>query len=677
MVLDAVGNPQTILLLGGTSEIGLAICERYLRDAPARIILAALPGDPGREDAVAQLVRAGAKSVTLIDFDALDTAGSELAELDRAFLAKLKDAAGQTTRRYQVVLSLYDLVNQQLPRKLDEVKMTLGAAPAAPATPATPALAKVEKDLATAAAALDRVLTQVGKEDRLSKTCALGTYALQAAARAQRYQVIIATIHASPKVAEVWADFVQAQSRPNEMLERPEIPLMAVDKQFATKYDPAVVAGIFESNTALQRALKGSGDTLTVLDQDALSDEFATLKPGFEAYLAGYSTYWARGASDELKFAGKTWKEFAGALQNVSERIVRNRLKEYGDKMAAALDKINDQPNASQVRLALSPLAKKDFQDECGDVLDRWKELGEDPVRARRTLLGLTASKFIERYTAISARGLDGLAARYWSALAVESVRMLANDGQAEVSAGLAELAKYDRFPLAPLMADKVALTAAQVAAARQALRSVVGVLEDAPVGEAGETLGLGGRTHDKALDEQLERLRGQNLLAGKEKYLKRLSTLLKGLPEADKTLQAAVVVIKEKLKDPDSLNNVYAHLVISQANKELGVCDLRAMTSDHLDKITYPGETLKLGLRKIPNGPIDKTILVDGPWAALRLLHLTAAKRNPKDPHKWTVELPVTDEAGKKWSVWLEVEYDQELPDLSDWPAGLPAKNP
>jgi decaprenylphospho-beta-D-erythro-pentofuranosid-2-ulose 2-reductase len=37
MVFDGVGNPQTILLLGGTSEIGLAICERYLRDASARI----------------------------------------------------------------------------------------------------------------------------------------------------------------------------------------------------------------------------------------------------------------------------------------------------------------------------------------------------------------------------------------------------------------------------------------------------------------------------------------------------------------------------------------------------------------------------------------------------------------------------------------------------------------
>ena len=57
MVLNAVGNPQSILLLGGTSEIGLAICERYLRDSPARIILAALPDDPGREAAVAGLWR--------------------------------------------------------------------------------------------------------------------------------------------------------------------------------------------------------------------------------------------------------------------------------------------------------------------------------------------------------------------------------------------------------------------------------------------------------------------------------------------------------------------------------------------------------------------------------------------------------------------------------------------
>ncbi|KAA8960481.1 decaprenylphospho-beta-D-erythro-pentofuranosid-2-ulose 2-reductase [Mycobacterium sp.] len=84
MVLDAVGNPQAILLLGGTSEIGLAICERYLRNAHARVVLACLPGDPGRDDAVAQMTAAGAQSVQLIDFDAQDT-GSHPAVIDAAF----------------------------------------------------------------------------------------------------------------------------------------------------------------------------------------------------------------------------------------------------------------------------------------------------------------------------------------------------------------------------------------------------------------------------------------------------------------------------------------------------------------------------------------------------------------------------------------------------------------
>lgn len=72
-MINAVGNPQTILLLGGTSEIGLAICAEYLKKGPARIVLAALPDDPLRESAVEQMKAAGANEVDVIDFDALDT----------------------------------------------------------------------------------------------------------------------------------------------------------------------------------------------------------------------------------------------------------------------------------------------------------------------------------------------------------------------------------------------------------------------------------------------------------------------------------------------------------------------------------------------------------------------------------------------------------------------------
>jgi decaprenylphospho-beta-D-erythro-pentofuranosid-2-ulose 2-reductase len=63
-----VGNPQTVLLLGGTSEIGLAICERYLRDAPVRVILADLPDHPRKADAIAAMTSAGAKACEWVDF---------------------------------------------------------------------------------------------------------------------------------------------------------------------------------------------------------------------------------------------------------------------------------------------------------------------------------------------------------------------------------------------------------------------------------------------------------------------------------------------------------------------------------------------------------------------------------------------------------------------------------
>jgi decaprenylphospho-beta-D-erythro-pentofuranosid-2-ulose 2-reductase len=72
-LIDATGNPQTILLFGGTSEIGLAIVERYLKNAHARVILADLPNSPKRDAAIEQIKAAGAREVEYLDFDALDT----------------------------------------------------------------------------------------------------------------------------------------------------------------------------------------------------------------------------------------------------------------------------------------------------------------------------------------------------------------------------------------------------------------------------------------------------------------------------------------------------------------------------------------------------------------------------------------------------------------------------
>lgn len=69
-MIDATGNPNKILLLGGTSEIGLAICAEYLGHAPATVVLACQPGDPLADAAARQLRDAGAKDVVVLDFDA-------------------------------------------------------------------------------------------------------------------------------------------------------------------------------------------------------------------------------------------------------------------------------------------------------------------------------------------------------------------------------------------------------------------------------------------------------------------------------------------------------------------------------------------------------------------------------------------------------------------------------
>ncbi|GAA3036374.1 decaprenylphospho-beta-D-erythro-pentofuranosid-2 -ulose 2-reductase [Gordonia defluvii] len=83
-MINAVGAPQSILVLGGSSEIGLAITAEYLKLGPARVVLACVPGDDAAPAAVTTLKTAGATDVSVIDFDALAT-DSHPDVIDRAF----------------------------------------------------------------------------------------------------------------------------------------------------------------------------------------------------------------------------------------------------------------------------------------------------------------------------------------------------------------------------------------------------------------------------------------------------------------------------------------------------------------------------------------------------------------------------------------------------------------
>lgn len=70
-MIDAVGKPQSILLLGGASDMGLAVVEEFLSRGPARVVLAARSNE-SLSNAEARLQAAGASAVESVTFDAVD-----------------------------------------------------------------------------------------------------------------------------------------------------------------------------------------------------------------------------------------------------------------------------------------------------------------------------------------------------------------------------------------------------------------------------------------------------------------------------------------------------------------------------------------------------------------------------------------------------------------------------
>jgi decaprenylphospho-beta-D-erythro-pentofuranosid-2-ulose 2-reductase len=89
-MLNALGAPQSLLLLGGTSDIALAIARRYAARSGLRVVLAARPSER-RTAAAAELTGLGC-TVTEVDLDARDHA-SHAATIDAAFAGGDVDVA--------------------------------------------------------------------------------------------------------------------------------------------------------------------------------------------------------------------------------------------------------------------------------------------------------------------------------------------------------------------------------------------------------------------------------------------------------------------------------------------------------------------------------------------------------------------------------------------------------
>lgn len=71
-MMDALGEPQSVLVLGGSSEIALATVRALPASRLRRVVLAGRPS-PGLDAAAAALTAAGVHGVSTVAFDATDT----------------------------------------------------------------------------------------------------------------------------------------------------------------------------------------------------------------------------------------------------------------------------------------------------------------------------------------------------------------------------------------------------------------------------------------------------------------------------------------------------------------------------------------------------------------------------------------------------------------------------
>jgi decaprenylphospho-beta-D-erythro-pentofuranosid-2-ulose 2-reductase len=81
---DALGRPQSVLVLGGGSEIARAIVRRLIEGRTTTVVLAGRRGSAALDQAAAEARQLGAPTVEVVEFDALN-ARSIVAAIDDAW----------------------------------------------------------------------------------------------------------------------------------------------------------------------------------------------------------------------------------------------------------------------------------------------------------------------------------------------------------------------------------------------------------------------------------------------------------------------------------------------------------------------------------------------------------------------------------------------------------------
>lgn len=426
-----------------------------------------------------------------------------------------------------------------------------------------------------------------------------------------------------------------------------------------------------------------------------------------EEYARRYVEYWR----DLVKKIGldafPSWREYHRALADLRFRDVNTALDQLLDIRRSAIEAIGADGWGESTRrerdAALNALRQQQqqldgsarFNDDCGKWIENWRGLTNDPDFARRRLLGLDVATFNNGHIHLLGGAGGGVPVDYWEMLTLTGLETLADESNRAFAEARRTLAGLRWFPLrrlsetAPLdqlqtqrESDETrVLSPEELVIAREALAKLRP--ENVDPAERGDyapnTVGHPGtRIGVLDVDTLAQRLRGGDMPAEDLAAINRLARVLRELPaDAARPLQYSITVLGTKEPSRDGLTRAgirFPYLQVSEqtehAVRNRPEVRITAAEVPVGDTFTYPGGVMEFKLSfEQDGGRVLHTVKVNGPWAALALIHrYNGVQPNPQDPTLWDVEV-IVPYANTNFSLWLRIKFQSGFPSLTDWP--------
>jgi hypothetical protein len=615
-----------------------------------------------------------------------------LSRFDRFYLAPARGVDGMDHRGYQVRAEIYDGILRLL---------KAGGPMPDSQTPATA--------LGALKATWDRVDAQtslmnqqlaaitpgsLSSDEQLRELCRSAAGVTSGISLRLKIAAVSTAMRTAPADEAGFAQLVRAsaQSSPAKL---PTVPLaQAPDQEADPQFDPIAAKTVLGEWSMIGQFLQGDIPAEAHGDTDAIAQQFSNSQPALRQYVDAYRHYWADLIPARLTVKLTSWDAFfrdGGKPQVWKSWEVNAPIKELGTACVLALSTMEDAApqwkqelqitaDRQQLEDATRQIDDPLFQGQCEKILAAWRKLAADanfdPLAARDALLDQTPQLWRDQFLLSDKQGF--LAARFWSDLNLELLRVLAAQAMPSVAdtadKSLQALRNLSRFPLARPRTGDRPLTSAEISAARAALATLQKA--DRPHESAalpGATLRIGAAVGIPAIDAGISPLLGVDLTNTDAQWILQLSRLIPQLP-SDKPMVCTISVAGGQERqsvvrgDPPDWYSV----VLEQGAATSGEVQLQPMpdSTQKLAACVCPGDGLSFKFFQHPTHdqetPAAGPVIFGGSWQPLALIFCPGAQSI--SPRKWLVPFPIPPR--QQPILPLVVEFDRDIPPADQWPA-------